>query len=298
MNMPSTSGRRPEIARRSSSSNQQGFFSSSLLSVGSSLKTVGNTAGRGLRHAVSAGYDHLTSDTSDKEDVLYVKFSHLEFRSTAGLQQQPVLLLGYETGFQVWDLKDCAQIQELVSRRDGAVGYASRMHLLLSLARNGLDINLHLCCSLLEVVPWPHKQPDPSSALRNAWPVLAVAPAAGCDPATSSSSTPTSDHCVQLYSMQSHTYVHSLSFNSKVLSLRCSPRLIVVALNAQIHAFDATTLQHTFSAVTYSVSAALQNVKGDSYQAGVTAPMALGSAWLAYASNQASKLAICRAKLG
>ena len=73
-----------------------------------------------------------------------------------------------------------------------------------------------------------------------------------------------------------------------MLSLKCSPRLIVVALDAQIHAFDAASLQHTFSAVTYSVSAALQTVKADSHQAGATAPMALGSAWLAYASNQAS----------
>ena len=95
--------------------------------------------------------------------------------------------------------------------------------------------------------------------------------------------------------MHSHTYVHSLTFNSRVLSLKCSPRLVVVALDAQIHAFDAATLQHTFSAVTYSVSAALQTVKADSYQAGAMAPIALGSAWLAYASNQASQsfYAIC-----
>ena len=95
--------------------------------------------------------------------------------------------------------------------------------------------------------------------------------------------------------MHSHTYVHSLTFNSRVLSLKCSPRLVVVALDAQIHAFDAATLQHTFSAVTYSVSAALQTVKADSYQTGAMAPIALGSAWLAYASNQASQsfYAIC-----
>lgn len=88
--------------------------------------------------------------------------------------------------------------------------------------------------------------------------------------------------------MRSHTYVHSLSFNSPVLSLTCSRRLIAVALDAQIHAFDATTLQHIFSAVTYAVSAAMQSVKADAGQARVTSPMALGSAWLAYASNQAS----------
>ncbi|DBB01086.1 TPA: hypothetical protein ACH3X1_000979 [Trebouxia sp. C0004] len=252
----------PSISRRPSVSNQQGIFSSSLLSVGSSLKTVGNHAGRGLLKAVSAGYSHLTSDPTDRENVLYVKFSLLESKTTAGLQQQPVLLLGYENGFQVWDLHNCAQIQELVSRRDGAV-------------------------SLLAPLPWPQQPPRPSSPLCSAWPVLAIVPSPTADSAATSHSSMSSNHCVQLYSLQSHSYLHSLSFNSRVLSLKCSPRLIVVALDAQIHAFDTANLQHTFSAVTYSMSAALQTVKADSHHSGSTAPLALGTAWLAYASNQA-----------
>ena len=119
--MPNPPGHSFARNSRKSSVNQQGIFSSSLLSVGSSLKTVGNRAGRGIFHAVAAGYDHLTSDHSDKEPVLFAKFSKLEWRGTAGLQQQAVLLLGYETGFQVWDLQDCTQIQELVSKKDGPV---------------------------------------------------------------------------------------------------------------------------------------------------------------------------------
>ena len=113
---------------------QQGIFSSSLLSVGASLITVGDRAGRGILHAVSAGYDHLTCDQSDRENVLFVKFSHLELKSTAGLQQIPVLLLGYDTGFQVWDLHDRAQIRELASRRDGAIRQASVVLLALCFA--------------------------------------------------------------------------------------------------------------------------------------------------------------------
>ncbi|KAL0029231.1 hypothetical protein WJX79_004267 [Trebouxia sp. C0005] len=128
----------PSTSRRPDTVNQQGIISSSLLSVGSSLKTVGNHAGRGLLKAVSAGYGHLTNDPTDRENVLYVKFSQLESKTTAGLQQQTVLLLGYEHGFQVWDLQDCAQIQELVSRRDGAV-------------------------SFLASLPWPQQPPRPSS---------------------------------------------------------------------------------------------------------------------------------------
>lgn len=130
--MSSPSGHSLPLNLRTSSGNQRGIFSSSLLSVGSSLKTVGNRAGRGIFHAVAAGYDHLTSDHSDKEPVLFAKFSQLEWRGASGLQQQEVLLLGYETGFQVWDLQDCTQIQELVSKRDGLVRSVSLSTLALA----------------------------------------------------------------------------------------------------------------------------------------------------------------------
>ncbi len=146
----------------------------------------------------------------------------------------------------------------------------------------------HTCCSFLAPLPWPQQPTIPSSPLCNAWPVLAIVPSPTADSATTSHSSRSSNHCVQLYSLQSHSYLHSLGFNSRVLSLKCSPRLVVVALDAQIHAFDTANLQHTFSAVTYSMSAALQTVKADSHHSGSTAPMALGTAWLAYASNQAS----------
>ena len=89
--------------------------------------------------------------------------------------------------------------------------------------------------------------------------------------------------------MRSHTYVPSVTNTSQVLSLKCSRRLIVVALDAQIHAFDATSLQHTFSAVTYAVSAAMHAVKAEGVLSGGSSPLALRSAWLAYASNQASQ---------
>lgn len=138
----------------------------------------------------------------------------------------------------------------------------------------------------MEPLPCSEEPPTPLSPLHDATPVVVLVPAS--EPASSPSTDSKPAHSVQLYSMRSHTYVHSLSFNSQVLSLKCSRRLIVVALDAQIHAFDATSLQHTFSAVTYAVSAAMHTVKTEGVQARGSSPLALGSAWLAYASNQAS----------
>lgn len=142
-------------------------------------------------------------------------------------------------------------------------------------------------CSIMEPLPCSEDPPTPLSPLHDATPVLALVPA--LEPVSTSSTDSKPAHSVQLYSMRSHTYVHSLTFNSQVLSLKCSCRFIVVALDAQIHAFDATSLQHTFSAVTYAVSAAMHTVKTEGTQARGSSPLALGSAWLAYASNQASQ---------
>lgn len=38
---------------------------------------------------------------------------------------------------------------------------------------------------------------------------------------------------VQLYTLRTHTVVRTLTFTSRVLSVRASPRLLIVALDAQ-----------------------------------------------------------------
>lgn len=58
-------------------------------------------------------------------------------------------------------------------------------------------------------------------------------------------------HSVLLYSLRSQGYVHTLSFGGEVLGVAASSRLLVVALRGQLQAFDAASLQHTFSCLTY-----------------------------------------------
>lgn len=85
----------------------------------SSLRTVGTTLANGLR----AGYDSLTVETTDKEALQVVKFACLEYGTGRHLVSRRVLLLGYQTGFQVWNLEEGTHARELASRRDGAVRY-------------------------------------------------------------------------------------------------------------------------------------------------------------------------------
>ena len=92
---------------------------------------------------------------------------------------------------------------------------------------------------------------------------------------------------VHLYSLRNQAYVYSLKFNSRVLGLRCSARLVVVALDAQLHAFDATSLSHVFSAVTYPAPCTHQLYQSETCAQGTAVALALGSRWLAFASNQA-----------
>jgi hypothetical protein len=101
-------------------------FSSSLFSVGSSLKSAGGRAGQGILQAVSVGYEKLTTENTDREHISFAKFSHLQLHNPAGLLHRPVLLLGYQHGFQVWDLEDSDTFQQLVSRRDGPVRYLGK----------------------------------------------------------------------------------------------------------------------------------------------------------------------------
>ena len=90
----------------------------------SSLRSVGASLASGLK----AGYDSLTVDSTDKELVTVVKFARLEYRTGSHHATRRVLLLGYQDGFQVWDLEDARLVRELASRRDGAVRFVKPTH--------------------------------------------------------------------------------------------------------------------------------------------------------------------------
>jgi len=63
---------------------------------------------------------------------------------------------------------------------------------------------------------------------------------------------------------------------------------IEVGVCIQVMAFDASTLQRTFSVVTYPAPCTRQLVDGERPAPGTAVPLALGPRWLAYASNQVS----------
>ncbi|XP_078179016.1 autophagy 18h-like protein isoform X2 [Carex rostrata] len=200
--------------------------------------------------------------------VLWAGFDRLELGPSCF---KNVLLIGYSNGFQVVDVDDASNVCELVSKREGPVTF-------------------------LQMQPIPADSSDGIEGFRASHPMLLVV--AGDETNGSgtvqggrlsalirdNNSEPQVGNCisaptvVRFYSLKSNSYVHVLRFRSAVYNVRCSPRIVAVALAAQIYCFDAVTLENKFSVLTYPI----QSTGGVNIGYG---PMAVGPRWLAYATN-------------
>ncbi|CAM6025993.1 unnamed protein product [Sphagnum balticum] len=255
------------------------FFPSSLRTISNYLCSVSanassiaaSTVGQAAVSATSNGT--LNEDDHQREQVQWANFDKLEL-VTGEIRQ--VLLLTYLNGFQVWDVEEASNVHEIVSLRDGPVAF--------------------LC---LQPQPIVQKTHDGGGEFKGVRPLLLVItgdtdsgnPSPGGfsggyvggsagSPLGVGGSTlvPT---VVRFYSLQNHSYVHLLRFRTAIVAVRCSPRVIAVALVGQIYCFDAGTLLNVFSVLTYPSPAPVPGTSHAGYGA-----MALGPRWLAYAANQ------------
>ncbi|KAI7984290.1 Autophagy-related protein 18g [Camellia lanceoleosa] len=251
-----------------------GLLPNSLKIISSCIRTVSTNASTVVRSAGASVAASITASSDDRKDqVTWAGFDKLEFGPTAF---KHVLLLGYQNGFQVFDVEDASNLSELVSKRDGPVTF-------------------------LQMLPVPAKC-DGDEGFRSLHPLLLVV--AGDEP-NSSSLGQTSGHlrdsgrddtvepqsgnyvnspmAVRFYSLRSNCFVHALKFRSSVCMVRCSPRIVAVGLATQIYCIDALTLENKFSVLTYPVPQfGGQGMAGVNFGYG---PMAVGPRWLAYASD-------------
>lgn len=138
-----------------------------------------------------------------------------------------VLLLGYRSGFQVWDVEEVDDVRQLVSRHEGFVSF-------LQMQKNPLPSRM---------------AEDRFSDFR---PLLVVV-GDGSSTGNSNSADGSGLHCagsasnfpelgnenivptfVRFYSLRTHEYVHVLKFRSAIYSVRCSPRVVAVSLASQV----------------------------------------------------------------
>lgn len=156
--------------------------------------------------------------------VRWAGFDKLE--GEGGVIQQ-VLLLGYRSGFQVWDVEEANNVRDLVSRHDGPV-------------------------SFLQMLPKPIMSKRSGDMFAEDRPLLVVCAdgalgggsnipdglATSCNGSISNhhdlangSAMPT---VVLFYSLRSQSYVRELKFRSAVYSVRCSSRIVAIAQSAQV----------------------------------------------------------------
>ncbi|ONH93723.1 hypothetical protein PRUPE_8G249300 [Prunus persica] len=261
---------------KKSKGKNNGLLPNSLRIISSCLKTVSTNASTVASTVRSAGASvaaSISASEDQKDQVTWAGFGRLELSHSAF---KHVLLLGYQNGFQVFDVEDASNFSELVSKRDGPV-------------------------SFLQMQPSPAAS-DGNQGFRMAHPLLLVVAGddtngpgivhntshlGGIGRDSNLESRPGnpvgSPTAVRFYSLRSHGYVHVLRFRSAVCMIRCSPRIVAVGLATQIYCFDALTLENKFSVLTYPVpQLAGQGSIGFNVGYG---PMAVGPRWLAYASN-------------
>ncbi|PHU13064.1 hypothetical protein BC332_19994 [Capsicum chinense] len=252
---------------------QNGVFPVSFRALSKIVSSGASTVASTVRSAASAIVEK--DNDSGHDQVLWAGFDKLE--SERGTTRQ-VLLLGCRYGFQVWDVEDGGSVCNLVSRHDGPVSFTQVLPKLIA-SKNRDDkfsVNrpmLILCADVSfsggrtsgESVGTPcdgtvlhyHNQARPPFVPTVVW----------------------------FYSMRSHSYVHQLRFRTVVHSVRCSSRVIAILQAAQIHCFDAATLEREYTIVTNPVVTGFPG----SGNIGV-GPLAVGPRWIAYSGSPVSIL--------
>lgn len=98
-------------------SNTNGFLPNSLKFISSCIKT----ASSGVRSAGASVAASISTDPHDcRDQVLWACFDRVELGPSSF---KHVLLLGYSNGFQVLDVEDASNVNELASRRDDPVTF-------------------------------------------------------------------------------------------------------------------------------------------------------------------------------
>lgn len=138
-----------------------------------------------------------------------------------------VLLLGIRSGFQVWDVEEANNVQELVCRYDGSVSYMQVLPRLIPSMRSGdkfAESRPLIVLSAYGSIAANFNIQDRLASSGNA-----TIPKS--QEVVDGNFMPT---FVRFYSLKSQTYVHELKFRSAVYSVKCSPLVVAISLATQV----------------------------------------------------------------
>ncbi|KAK1407051.1 hypothetical protein QVD17_38662 [Tagetes erecta] len=248
-----------------------GFIPSSIRSFSSYLRIVSSgasTVASTVRSAASAASTIVDRDSDAVHDqVVWAGFDKLECE---GGTLRRVLLLGYQSGFQVWDVEDANNVHKIVSRYDGAV-------------------------SFMQILPRPNDHPllvlcadgsfSANGNARGGHTVSSNGNIKNSNDQINGGFVPTA---VWFYSFKSQSYVKELKFRSVVYSVRCSPRVVAVLQAAQVHCFDVATLEREYTILINPIvtsSSRFENIG--------LGPLAMGPRWIAYSGSMVASSNTC-----
>ncbi|XP_076901145.1 autophagy-related protein 18g-like [Bidens hawaiensis] len=260
---------------KKSKAKTNGLLPNSLKIISSCIKTVSTNASTVVRSAGASVAASIAASADDHRDqVIWAGFDRLE---TGPASFRHVLLLGYQTGFQVIDVEDASDFTELVSKRDGPVTFLQLLHIPTKSDGNEKFLQLH---PLLMVVAGD--EPTRSGLGQNQ--TYLSAPGRDGSVMAQSGSLVDSPTAVRFYSLKLNCYVKVLRFRSTVFMVRCSSLIVAIGLEKEIHCLDAVTLETKFTVPTYPVPrSGGQGMVGVNFGYG---PLTVGPRWLAYASNK------------
>lgn len=248
-----------------------GFIPTSFRAISGYLRIVSSgasTVASTVRSAASSIVDR--DDDASHDQVQWAGFDKLECDGNINRQ---VLLLGYRSGFQVWDVEEADNVRDLVSRHDGPVSFLQMLP--SPVASKGSKDKfadsrpLLVVCSdgslsgggnIQDGFGTPYKEGIPNS-----------------HDTVNGSAMPT---VVRFYSLKSQSFVHFLKFRSVVYSVRCSSRVVAISQAAQIHCFDVATLEREYTILTNPIVTGSLSSGSIGY-----GPLAVGPRWLAYSGS-------------
>ncbi|KAG6473183.1 autophagy-related protein 18f-like [Zingiber officinale] len=258
-------------------------------------RSNGSFSVRSLSKIVSSGASNLASsvcktgasivssiansqDHSAHDQVLWAGFDKLECEGDI----RQILLLGYRSGFQVWDVEHSDDISQLVSRYDVSATFLQMQK--NPIESKGIIDKFADHRPLLIVVGNSNVSANSNNYDGYDPPFNGYAGGFGQEPSNDSFLLT----FVHFYSLRTHEYVHTLKFRSTIFSVRCSPRIIVVSQASQIHCLNALTLETEYSILTH-------HVVSDRLGAGTVGygPIAVGTRWLAHSGTPIANSSDC-----
>ncbi|XP_044473631.1 autophagy-related protein 18f-like isoform X2 [Mangifera indica] len=242
---------------------------SSFRAISSYLRIVSSGASTVARSAASVASSIVERvENSSLDQVLWAGFDKSE---GGGDVTRRVLLLGYRSGFQVWDVEEADNVCDLVSRYDGPVSFMQMLPRPIMSERSRdkyAEVRpLLITCSDVSL--------SGGSIIQDGLSTNGTGP--NYHDSGNDSFEPT---VVRFYSLKSQSYVHVLKFRSVIYSVRSSSRVVAICQASQIHCFDAATLEREYAILTNPLGTGYPSTGG----IGI-GPLAVGPRWLAYSGS-------------